>query len=119
MPPNRHCKGRKDVAQRKLDERLDVYLRAYDVRAGRNMEGPTASSSRRSLESDLHTRARGAPPRAPSPAPGSPPSALARSPSPLSSPPATGDLGSPYNHTPMSGTNSLEVGGASLDPQTY
>ena len=48
-----------------------------------------------------------------------PPSASTRSPSPLSTPPDTGDLGGPNDHAPVPGTNSLEVGGASLNPQTY
>ena len=119
MSPKRRRKGRKAVAQRKLDERLDVFLRACDIHAGRNLEGPTASSSRRSPGNVLRTRARGVPSRAPSPAPGSPPSASTRSPSPSSTPPDTGDLGGPNDHAPVPGTNSLEVGGASLDPQTY
>ena len=97
MPPKRRHKGRKAVAQRKVDERLDVFLRAYDVHAGRKLDGPTASSSRRSLGSDLHTRDRHAPPRAPSLAPGSPPFALDQSPPPSPTPPDTGGSRGPYD----------------------
>ena len=105
MPPKRRHKGRKAVAQRKLDERLDVFLHACDVRAGRNPEGPTASSSRRSLGSDLSTWDRSAPPRAPSLAPGTPPFALDQSLPPSPTPPDTGGSGGPYNLETMSGTN--------------
>jgi hypothetical protein len=60
MPPKRRCKGCKDsdVAQRKLDERLDVFLRACDIQAGRNPEGPSAHSPCRSPERDLCMQAR-------------------------------------------------------------
>ena len=94
MSPKRRRKGRKAVAQRKLDERLDVFLRTCDVRAGRNLEGPTASSSSRSIESGLRTRARGhGAPRAPSHAPGSPPFDSAQSPPHSPTPPDTGGSG--------------------------
>ena len=119
MPPKRRHKGRKAVAQRKLDKRLDVFLRACDVRAGRKLDGPTAISSRRSLGSDLRTRDRSAPPRAPSLAPGTPPFALDQSPPLSPTPPDTGGSGGPYNLETMSGTNPPEAGGASLNPRTY
>ena len=121
MSPKRRRKGCKAIAQRKLDECLDAFLRACDVCAGRNLEGPTASSSHRSIESNLRTQARGhgAPPRAPSHAPGSPPFASAET-LPLSpTPPDTGGSGGPYDHTPMTGTNPPEAGSASLNPLTY
>ena len=115
MPPKRRHKGRKAVAQRKLDERLDVFLRAYDIQAGRKLDGPTSSSFRRPPE----TRARGAPPRAPSPAAGSPSFASAQSPPPLPTPFDTGGSGDPYDNATMSGTNAPETGGVSLDPLAY
>ena len=79
MPANlkKRRKGRKDVAQRRLDERLDIFLRAHDIQAGRVPVGPSVRSPRRLPEMDTQSPARGSatnptPHHAPPPSPQNP-----------------------------------------------
>ena len=118
MPPNRRRKGRKAVAQRKLDERLDIFLRACDIDAGRIPAGPSVRSPRRFPDNGIHSRAIGGaanhtPRRGHSPAP------LSRPPSPdlptpsSPVPPDASDIGEAHPSTPEA--NPIDSGDASRD----
>ena len=56
MPPKKRQGGRKNVAQRKLDARLDLFLRSRDVQDGSRSAGGSIRPVRGSPEPNLHLR---------------------------------------------------------------